>query len=219
MIEYAFELKEGKKVGFKVELNRPAPESIPGKYPDWTRLDFKRCTICKLDASKNLYCPTAVDVKSVVQEFAEISSIKETNVVVRMNDRTIRKVCDAQTGQNSLLGLLMATSACPTLSKLNSMAQFHLPFASFNETLYRTVGDYLIKQYLIMNEGGKPDFELEGLQLLYQKLTELNRCFLERLKEVAKHDSSINVIANLSSLSMIMQFSIQDRLKAFKGMV
>lgn len=34
MIEYAFELKEGKKVGFKVELNRPAPESIPGKYPD-----------------------------------------------------------------------------------------------------------------------------------------------------------------------------------------
>jgi hypothetical protein len=99
------------------------------------------------------------------------------------------------------------------------MAQFHLPFASFNETLYRTVGDYLIKQYLIMNEGGKPDFELEGLQLLYQKLTELNRCFLEHLKEVAKHDSSINVIANLSSLSMIMQFSIQDRLKAFKGMV
>ncbi|GAB4266401.1 MAG: hypothetical protein Kow0029_00030 [Candidatus Rifleibacteriota bacterium] len=220
MIEYAFELDGGKKVGFKVETNRKADLSKdPDKYPEWTRLNYKKCTNCPLSEADNFYCPTAVDIKNVVSEFAEISSINEVNVVVRMNDRTIRKRCDAQTGLNSLLGLLMATSACPILSRLHSLAKFHLPFATFNETLYRIVGDYLIKQYLIMNSGGKPDFELTGLQALYQDLTELNRCFLERLKEVAKLDSSINVIANLSSLSMIVQFSIADRLKNFQDLV
>lgn len=218
MIEYAFELNTGKKIGFKVDLERKSkPVENTGHLPEWTRLGFKKCSNCILCEDQNPYCPTAVDIKNVVAEFAEISSINETSVVVRMNDRTIRKECDAQTALNSLLGLLMATSACPILSRLNSLARFHLPFATFNETLYRTVGDYLIKQYLVMNDGGKPDFELVGLQALYQELAELNRCFHERLKEVAKLDSSINVIANLSSLSMIVQFSIHDRLKAIKG--
>lgn len=220
MIEYAFELEGGKRVGFKVLFNRVhADDDKPGSYPQWTLLNFKRCSNCTLSPDHHMYCPTAVDIKNVVTEFAEISSIKEMNVVVRMQDRTIRKQCDAQTGLNSLLGLLMATSSCPILSKLNSLARFHLPFASFNETLYRTVGDYLIKQYLIKNEGGQPDFELKGLEKLYRDLAELNGCFLERLKEVAKHDSSINVIANLSSLSMIVQFSIHDRLKDFRSFI
>ena len=220
MIEYAFELENGRKIGFKVLFNRVHENNkLPGAYPQWTLLNYKKCLNCPLSEKDHLYCPTAVDIKNVVGEFAEISSINEMNVVVRVQDRTIRKKCDAQTGLNSLLGLLMATSACPILSKLNSLAKFHLPFASFNETLYRTVGDYLIKQYIIKNDGGVPDFELKGLEALYRELTLLNQCFLERLKEVAKLDSSINVIANLSSLSLIVQFSINERLKAFKDLV
>ncbi len=220
MIEYAFELDNGKKIGFKVVFNRVHENiRVPGAYPPWTMLNFKKCSNCTLSDKDHLYCPTAVDIKSVVAEFAEISSINEMNVVVRMPDRTIKKKCDAQTGLNSLLGLMMATSACPILSRLNSLARFHLPFASFNETLYRTVGDYLIKQYLIKTDGGVPDFELKGLETLYRELALLNQCFLERLKEVAKLDSSINVIANLSSLSMIVQFSINERLKSFKEFI
>ncbi|MFZ5952032.1 MAG: DUF6901 family protein [Candidatus Rifleibacteriota bacterium] len=218
MIDYAFELDNGKKVGFKVQFNRNEwLTEDKALYPEWTRLGFQQCTICPFSATDHFYCPTAVDVKNVVAEFAEISSINEMNVVVRVQDRTIRKRCHAQIGLNSLMGLLMATSACPVLSKLNSLARYHLPFASFNETLYRTVGDYLIKQYLIKAEGGNPDFELVGLEALYRDLGELNRCFLNRIKEVAKLDASLNVIANLSSLSMIMQISISDRLKSFKS--
>lgn len=219
MIEYDFELDGGKRIGFKILLNRTQGLSKePGIYPDWTLLNFQKCSNCPLSDSDFLYCPTAVDIKNAVEEFAKISSIKEMNVVVHVQERTIRKRCDAQTGLNSLLGLLMATSACPILSRLNSLAKFHLPFASINETLYRTVGDYLIKQYMIKNEGAKPDFELVGLEALYTELAELNRCFLGRIKEVAKLDSSLNVIANLSSLSMMMRISIKDRLKAFKGL-
>ncbi|MBU1105988.1 MAG: hypothetical protein KKB51_04910 [Candidatus Riflebacteria bacterium] len=220
MIEYAFELDDGKKIGFKVLLNRTQEfAKEPGLYPSWTLLSFKKCTNCPLSENDHLYCPAAIDIKNVISEFAEISSIKEMNVAVQIRDRTIRKRCDAQTGLNSLVGLLMATSACPILFRLNSQAKFHLPFASFNETLYRTVGDYLIKQYLTKKEGGIPDFELIGLEALYKDLALLNSCFIERIKAVAKLDSSLNVIANLSSLSTIVHMSIGDQLKAFKDLI
>lgn len=46
-----------------------------------------------------------------------------------------------------LMGLMMATSGCPVLQEIGAMASFHIPFCSTRETLDRTVGSYLTKQF------------------------------------------------------------------------
>ncbi len=220
IIRYHFELEQRKKVGFQVDLGKRGKEdrSIKG-HASWTLLKHERCTICPLDLNRNEYCPPAVDLENVLGEFAEISSCSEVNATVVTPDRTFQKKCDAQVALNSLVGLIMAGSACPILSRLRSQTQFHLPFASIPETLYRTVGDYLIKQYLIKMDGGSPDFELKGLESLYRDLAELNRCFLLRIGDIAKRDAALNVLANLSCLSTVVQMSITDRLKEFSSLI
>ena len=133
-------------------------------------------------------------------------------VTMRNPRRTCVKETDAQMGLEALLALVMATSACPILSRLRSQALFHLPFASIDETIYRTVGDYLIKQYFIMKDGGQPDFALAGLDALYRDLARLNICFFSRIQAACTKDANLNAVVVLRSLSEIVSMSLEERL-------
>ena len=59
----------------------------------------------------------------------------------------------AQQAMSSVLGLIMATSGCPWTDRLRPMARFHLPFASEAETLYRSVGMFLLARELVGADG------------------------------------------------------------------
>ena len=169
-IVYDFELPDSTVWSFQVALNRPSPsapvsETDPACPPPWTRLAFHRCENCPL-SDKHPFCPPAVDIAPIVEKFSHYPSTTPMKVTMRNAARMCVKETEAQMGLEALLALMMATSACPILGRLRSQALFHLPFASIEETLYRTVGDYLIKQYFVMKDGGRPDFALEGLDAL-----------------------------------------------------
>ena len=135
---------------------------------------------------------------------------------MRNSERICIKETDAQMGLQALLALVMASSACPILSRLRSQALFHLPFASIDETLYRTVGDYLIKQYFVMKDGGQPDFALAGLDGLYRDLATLNVHFFARIKEACTRDANLNAVVVLRSLSEIVSMSLDERLVSLR---
>ena len=88
-----------------------------------------------------------------MEEFRDKHSIDRVQVTVESATRTSHAEVDLQVGLNSLLGLMMATSGCPVLSRLGAMASLHVPFCTLSETLHRTVGSYLTQQYFIHKKG------------------------------------------------------------------
>jgi len=217
IITYTFTLQSGEVHQFDVHLERGMPPLEPPQpYAPWTRLEFQQCYNCPLKKERHPYCPTAVDLEQIAHRFSSIKSFEKACVEVRTPDRVYTKHCDVQTGLRALLGLIMATSACPISSQLKGLAHFHLPFASIEETLFRVVGAYLIKQYFVQQSGGTPDWNLSGLDRYYRDLQELNACFKGRLDAASDKDANLNAICSLNFLSIAVASGVEDQLDRLK---
>ncbi len=219
MIEYVFTLDDGTIHRFEVDLERIFDPSLASaEHAVWTKLDCQQCSNCPLKLTEHCHCPAAVDLEGIIPIFQKLFSCQKVMVEVRTPRRTYLKHCDVQTGLASLLGLVMATSACPILSRLKGLAYFHLPFASVEETAFRTTSAYLLSQHFRYKEGREPDQELTGLVDFYKQLRILDECFKKRLEVTAVQDASMNALVSLWAISMRLTYSIEDHLMELKGL-
>lgn len=186
-------------------------------HPEWTELTFQQCSNCPLDTNEHSHCPAALDIKDIAGRFSTLMSHGEIKVTVITNERNYFKKCDVQTALSSLFGLVLATSSCPILAKLKGLAIFHLPFASLEETIFRTVGAYLLKQYFKEKADGNGDFSLQGLKVYYEQLQDLNIDFSKRIKAASQYDANINAIIRLFVLSESVTISLEERLEKIRG--
>jgi len=213
-IEYVFKLDDGQTLNFEVDTERNHQARFDKvEHPLWTRLDFQKCTLCPLSGDQFRHCPAALDAKKITETFRSMMSYAEVTLEVRTPERTYVKRTDAQTGLRALFGLVMATSGCPILSRLKGLARTHLPFSTMEETIFRTVGAYLIQQFLVQKNGGAPDWELRGLNLLYEQLQEVNRCFKGRIDAASERDANMNALGSLVYLAMGVSFSLEAQLE------
>jgi hypothetical protein len=209
-VVYLFEHTDW-QVDFHV-ATEPGQVEARAHYPAWTRLGFKQCACCPLRESDCAHCPAATRIHEVIEAFSEKSSIERVKVTVKTEARCYFEDCDLQTGINSLLGLMMATSGCPVLKELGAMATFHIPFCTTRETLRRTVGSYLIQQYFKQLEGGQPDWELRKLKKFYETLEGLNQDFTKRIHASAKSDAVSNAITMFFATSVVVASSLEKQL-------
>ena len=178
MIKYIFSLARGRVFEFEIDPDRsPEGREETENLPEWTRLSHRQCENCPLTEDASSHCPPAADLSDILPRFARIVSFERSEVRVETPERVYMKECDVQTSLNSLLGLVMATSQCPILSALRPLGHYHLPFSGIEETVFRTTGAYLLKQYFIARDGGEPDMELKQLRKLYKNLQILNQGF------------------------------------------
>jgi len=216
-VEYAFLFADGSKRSFKVNLDRvSAPVTSLALHPFWTALEFNQCPTCPLKDNGRNHCPPAVDLEEVMRVFGNIVSHEQITVQVVTSERTYVKQCDVQTGLRAMVGLIMSTSGCPVLNRLRGLARMHLPFASMQETTFRTVSAYLVRQYFVAQEGGRPDWKLDGLTQFMNELQEVNRSFKRRLVAAAKADASLNVLGTLVYVAMGVADSVDDSLQNLK---
>lgn len=205
VISYDFALESGRHIRFDIDPDRSA-RAPSDDDPDWVALGFHQCDHCPLSEGPN--CPAAADLREIVIAFADVSSTETALVRVETAARTYEKACDAQTGLGSLVGLVMATSGCPTLSRMRPMAYTHLPFSTIEETLFRTTSTYLLGEYLRAARGGEPDYAFDGLRALYTDLSALNNAFATRLRAAAEKDANLNAVVRLFSLSALVSMSV-----------
>jgi hypothetical protein len=210
MIEYVFKMSDGREDRFVVEVERGS-RALPvlDEGPFWSELGYEMCPSCPLAKTGAKRCPPAVDLTEVLTRFAEILSIETAVVRVIAPERTFEKQTDTQTALQSLLGLIMATSACPVLGRLKPLARMHLPFATVEETIARTAGSFLVAEYFRAKDGGLPDWNLEGLRGLYMELQDVNMAFAARIRAAAKRDASLNAISLLFSVSVLVSASLE----------
>ena len=210
-IDYQFALTDGPSHDFSVNVDRQA-RSGEGAA-DWTRLEVQQCPHCPLKGSAATHCPPALDLERIVAAFNEILSYQTARVTITTPERTIIKDCDVQTGLTALLGLIMASSACPVLSKMKGLTRTHLPFQSLEETQFRFIGAYFAGQLLRSHQGETADWSLDGLSALFDELTTLNQAFKARIQSAARQDAAMNAVSTLAAQMMGVQITLEDGLE------
>jgi len=204
-IIYLFRLESGAGHRFDVEFDRP-PAS--GDLPEWTRLAVDKCPHCPLPDTPGAHCPAAADLVPLVEKFSELSSIDRIDVHVVTPQYEARKRTDTQTALRALMGLILATGACPILGRMRPLAHMHMPFATTTEVVYRIVSMHLMGQFL----RGEPA-DLQGLDGFFADIDRLNHAFFKRLKRAVQRDASINALLALHSGSMVASMSIKPEIE------
>ncbi|HLP62795.1 MAG TPA: hypothetical protein VK186_28410 [Candidatus Deferrimicrobium sp.] len=215
-IRYSFKLGKEVTETFDLQLDAQTLEfkgEIPEVLPVWARLDFHQCPHCPLDIGDYPNCPLAVNLVNILDRFDSLFSYNHTRLIVTTKDRMVSKVTTVQEAVGSLLGLVIAGSNCPHTVYLRPMARFHLPLASSQETLFRSVTTYLLAQYFLKKDGKDVDFDLVGLKEVYHRVHLVNRYIADRLRAEAKTDSILNAIVQLDVNAQNLISGIEDSLE------
>ncbi len=219
VIEYILTLQDQSRERFTLRLDPQSLEAIteePGPLPAWTALSFCQCPGCLLNAANIAHCPAAANLAPIVQRCDRLLSFDAILLEVLTTERLIRQETTAQKAIGSLLGLAMATSACPCTAFFKPMARFHLPLASEEETIFRATATYMLSQYFVNRQGGEADLSLTGLEAIYLKIQEVNLGMAKRLRRAAKTDSPINAIVLLDMYAKALPYVIQQSLEELR---
>jgi hypothetical protein len=171
-------------------------------YPDWVRLDFQRCPNCNLP--DQAYCPAGAALAQFMPLFETRVSYEKAVVEVETPTRTVVSKTTFQHGMAALIGLAMASSGCPRTRFLRPMARTHLPFATDQETVFRTLAVHLLGQYVAKGmAGGGVELSFADLKANYLELSKVNNAMSERIRAAIKRDAAVNAVIILESFTMI----------------
>jgi hypothetical protein len=213
--QYKFQFEDGEEKLFDVLLNRQTlqvTQSLPVSNPKWAELKYHQCENCPLNDDV-AYCPIAVNIAHLIDEFKFSTSYDKTWVVVETPERTYAQETTVQNGLSAILGIYMVTSGCPILDYLRPMVRFHLPFATADETVFRAVSMYLVAQYFRERKGLEPNWNLEGLVDIYKQISTVNKGMWKRLSKASSFDANVNALIVLSTFGDALRFSLKKDLE------
>ena len=218
-IKYYFKFPDGTQEVFDLQLDSRSLElavSIPESLPQWTDLNFHQCPNCPLDSSIHKKCLLMLHFVDIVDRFDHILSYDEIMLEVVMDEKSVSRTISAQKGLSSLVGIVITASGCPHTKFFKPMLRFHLPLSSEAETIYRAVSMYLLAQYFIFKEGKKADFELRGLEEIYNNMHLINVAIAERLRVASKTDALVNAIILLDMFTETIPSVIDESLEELR---
>lgn len=216
VISYKLSLHSGNPILFSVDTERLAAKHPKASQPFWTALEHHQCPNCPLAKTGARHCPAAMDIQEIVETFSHVESYAQVDVDVQIGDHRHSKRTDVQSALQSLLGLSLATSACPVLSQMKGPGRLHMPFATMHETLFRMVGAYFVGQYLKSQQGETADFTLNSLGHMYNEVQTVNHHLKLRLDDAVSCDANINAVVSLMSVAMLVSFSLDQQLSELK---
>jgi len=218
-IQYNFSFGNNETREILLQLEEDTLALLPmGRHapPEWARLGLHTCKGCPLDPALHPHCPIAVQLGEVVEIFREHNSYDDVTVEVLDSRRRYLKETSLQEGLGSLAGIIMATGDCPILAPLRPMVRFHLPFATLEETEFRMISMYLFAQYLRLQSGKQPDWTLDGLQDIYDRVRNVNHSFAKRIRAASDNDVGVNAIIILDCLAKAVPSAIRTLTKDYE---
>jgi len=219
---HVFSFKNGTEKEFNIRLDKKTlrliqPEDMPPS--PWAALKSFKCPNCPLDESQYEFCPTATKIIELIDYFKNRESIEEVEVLVETQERTYLKQVPLHVGLSSLLGIYMVTTGCPILERLKPMVRYHLPFASIEETTYRSVTMYLLAQFFLFRKKNKPDWNLDNLSAIYNDIQIVNKNVCDKLREIISRDATANALVKLDYsalyISLRLNKNILDEIESY----
>lgn len=211
--EFHFPDKTCKQYTLRIDgqtLNMINPRHSKG-LPEWTQLPYHQCPNCPLKTKNHPHCPVAVNLMDIIEDFGPVSSIEEVTTKVTSGPRSYTMEGPIQRGLSALLGLVMATNECPHLAILKPMVRFHLPFATAQETLFRSVATYLTKQFVNYKRKKSADFHLKRLAKNYDQIRIVNRALHKRIQSSHHQDANVNALVILDCFAQTVLFEFTEK--------
>lgn len=216
-IHYEFAIPAGEKYHFDIKIYKQfSPIQHLENPPEWTKLDFHQCKNCTYNADN--YCPVALSLLAPSTTIGQMRSHQPAMVTVKTLERTYSKATDIQEGLGSMIGLLMATSGCPNTSFFRPAAWFHLPFSTYEETLYRISSTWLLQHYFKHNNIYNLQEIMQELQPAYTQIQTVNKGIFDRLKaaSITSMDAPFNAVTILNSFAQMVTFSIDETMEEIR---
>lgn len=219
-IKYSFKLPDETREDYLLTIDSETLELVRPddlQPPEWARLDFCRCSNCTLTSEEHPYCPLMLNLTSIVRGFDRILSHEIVLLKVVTEERYVAQKTSAQRALSSLMGLLIASSACPHTVFFKPMARFHLPLANAEETMYRAASTYLLAEYFRQKENGNRDgIDLDGLGKIYKDMQIINAAVAERLRSATSADASVNAIVLLDMFAKSVPYFIEESMEEIR---
>ncbi len=178
--------------------------------------DQHTCAGCGIQPGSRVTCPAALAVSPVIRAFGDRISHDPVSVTVERDNIRITATTSTQQAVRSVLGLMLALSACPVMRMLRPMAIFHLPMGDAKNTVFRVLGTFLIAQYLRQSQGLAPDWNMAGLLALYERIHEVNVNLARRLRAASLKDAAINSLVILDALGQEVELTLARNLEKLK---
>jgi len=218
--KYLFIFNDGQRLAVNINLDNKTLKYMPDEKElrpsSWTKLEHFKCTNCPLNNDESPECPLALNLSAVVPRFSDMLSFDNVHVIVETEDRTYSKDTTLQSALSAMLGIFMVTSDCPNMSSLRPMVRFHLPFASVEETVFRSTSTYLLGQYFNHKNGVEADWELEKLQSNYKKVQVVNHGMAKRMRSIVDKDANLNALVVLDVFAKELPYSIEKSLETLE---
>ncbi len=216
---YNFRFINGDEKKFLIRLDNESldlmdddEESKDKIYPKWAKLKNFMCPNCTLNKKVHKYCPVAVSIDNIIEDFSEYFSYEMVDVVIETEARSYFKYTSLHEAINSLIGVFMVASGCPVLEKLKPMIRVHLPFSTLRERKYRVLTMYLFAQYFLYKRGETPDWDFENLVAIFKEVRIVNKNFCNKLSEIKVKDATINALISLDSFAYYTSFFITENM-------
>ena len=212
---YFFELPDGRKQDFRVELDGNDLSLVspkPGEAQPWADLDYNQCPNCPLSKSEYEHCPVALNLTSIVDFFGAFFSYEKALVTVQTESRAYTKEGPLQVALSSLIGIVMVSSGCPVLDKLRPMVRLHLPFATARENVIRVISMYLLAQYFRKRQNQKPNWDISEIDKIYEEINKLDIAFTKRMASAFDADANVNAVVVLSCIAELTRHSLKSNL-------
>jgi hypothetical protein len=211
--KYIIKFDGGEEKTIDIELDPSTLNVLPkaeAEAPEWALLDYGKCGVCSYDCASQKYCPIALNLADITKTFSDKASttLVDTRVITR--EREYFKRTSLQTALSSVIGIYMVTSGCPVMNILKPMARHHLPFATLNETVYRSISSYLLQQYYKMKNGLEPDWDLKKLSKAYENIEVLNLAVVDRIRKFSEKDANYNALIILDVFAKMVPFTIDQ---------
>lgn len=209
--KYEFIFENASSEIFEIKLDSETLNFIQTEnsdLPEWTKLDNNKCDNCKLNSAKNPYCPIAKSLTDIFPPFKNRVSYENVKVRVETKERTYELNTSIQKGLSSMLGILMVTSGCPTMNILRPMVRFHLPFATIEETIFRSASSYLLGQFYRYKNGKSVDWYMNDLSKAYESIQVVNVGMAQRLRSISDKDAGANAVIVLDIFAKELPYSI-----------
>ncbi|MCK9604962.1 MAG: hypothetical protein M0R33_00745 [Methylomonas sp.] len=216
---YKLSFADDNRLEFSINIDKTSNSFIPSEQkppPAWAALDYQQCSNCPLSKNEMPHCPVAANLVPLIELCGSMKSYQTLTLEVATPERTISGETTVRRAISSILGLIMATSACPHTEFFKPMARFHLPLASDEETIYRTTSMFLLAQYFLNKDGKSFTMELDQLTRIYKELQIINRALARRLRAAISEDAAVNGIILLDLLTQSVAWSIEDGLESIR---
>lgn len=217
-VHYRLDFEDGASAEFVVDTDLKSREPTPcsGSPYEWQRLSTHRCAVCPPSMDDEELCPAISAVLDIIEYFNRHPDHSRAKCTVTLPGKTVTADQGLQEALSALIGLRLASSTCPVLSRLKPLARFHNPFVSPYQTVFRAASMHLLGEYFRMQDGGTPDWTLAGLRKYYDDIGEVNVRISQRLKEARESGSSPVSMMILSVFSVTMSHLFDEHLAILK---